>query len=300
MAAGSLAPIPARLTSGVLAHDRLAIEAAKFSIDTVNHLKSLRARLSELEAEIDAVAASIPPLAATTPTSIEPDDAAAVGVSTQSARADHQHAIVAAAPSQGIGGGNTEGASAAFARADHDHALRETGGPTNLTLDSWPDQYSLRRIGAAAVGRLLEAERSTGNATTTSAALSDVQSGLNVVLPSSSAHVVVWVIFYSTASAITGGLFSVNFSGTDSGNTRYGVLMATGAATMHSQAAAAGVFDTALGNAAVGPGGTVRMALMFCRIGVTTGGTLALRYATGVAGNAVTVSANSFVLAVQE
>lgn len=54
------------------------------------------------------------------PTTIAPDDTASAGTSGDAARADHRHAIAAAAPST-IGTANTEGVSTSFARADHVH-----------------------------------------------------------------------------------------------------------------------------------------------------------------------------------
>jgi len=69
----------------------------------------------------DAAIAGAVALTSTAPTTIEPDDAAAVGVGTTAARHDHRHAIAAAAPST-IGTANAEGSSASFARADHVHA----------------------------------------------------------------------------------------------------------------------------------------------------------------------------------
>lgn len=77
---------------------------------------------------------------------------AAIGTSGEPARADHKHDVTTAAPSQGIGGGNTEGSSTSLARADHDHTLRETGGPTNLTIGAVPDGQFLMRSGSSIVG----------------------------------------------------------------------------------------------------------------------------------------------------
>lgn len=77
---------------------------------------------------------------------------AAIGSSTEPARADHKHDVTTAAPSQGIGGGNTEGSSTSLARADHDHTLRETGGPTNLTIAAIADGERLVRSGTTVRG----------------------------------------------------------------------------------------------------------------------------------------------------
>ena len=91
-------------------------------------------------------------LSTSTPSSIDPDDAGAVGTGTQPAREDHQHAVTCAAPSQGIGGSNAEGSAGTFARSDHDHLIRETDGPTNLSVGDIPDNYSVIRSGTSLVG----------------------------------------------------------------------------------------------------------------------------------------------------
>jgi hypothetical protein len=67
------------------------------------------------------------------------------------------HLIVAkqcstAAPSQGIGGSNGAGTSTSLARADHDHTIRETGGPTNLTVGVVADGQFLKRSGSTIIG----------------------------------------------------------------------------------------------------------------------------------------------------
>lgn len=78
--------------------------------------------------------------------------AASAGSSPNTARQDHKHDVATAAPSQGVGGGNSEGTSTSVARADHDHTLRETGGPTELTLAGVPDGQFLKRSGTTIVG----------------------------------------------------------------------------------------------------------------------------------------------------
>lgn len=87
-----------------------------------------------------------------TPTVIDPDDAGSAGTGTQPSREDHQHEITTAAPTQGIGGSNAEGSASTFARSDHDHLIRETDGPTDLSVGDIPDNYSLIRSGASIVG----------------------------------------------------------------------------------------------------------------------------------------------------
>lgn len=78
--------------------------------------------------------------------------AAAIGTSGEPARADHKHDVTTAAPSVGVGGGNTEGSATTLARSDHDHTLRTTTGPTNLTIGAVADGEVLTRSGATIVG----------------------------------------------------------------------------------------------------------------------------------------------------
>lgn len=78
--------------------------------------------------------------------------AAAIGTSTEPARADHKHDISTAAPAQGVGGGNTEGSATSLARSDHDHTIRETGGPTNLTVGVIADGQKVVRSGTTLRG----------------------------------------------------------------------------------------------------------------------------------------------------
>ena len=61
-------------------------------------------------------------------------------------------ALTTAAPSQGIGGGNAVGTSNAFARSNHDHTIRETGGPTDLTVGVIADTQTVGRRGGSLVG----------------------------------------------------------------------------------------------------------------------------------------------------
>jgi hypothetical protein len=75
-------------------------------------------------------------------------------------------ALTTAAPLQGIGGSNAEGAAASFARSNHDHTIRETGGPTDLTVGAIADGEFVRRVGgvlqgaASAVGPVFFARKS--------------------------------------------------------------------------------------------------------------------------------------------
>lgn len=98
-----------------------------------------------------ATGATNTPLTAVAPVNVT-KAAAAVGVSTDAARSDHKHDVSTAAPSVGIGAGNAEGTATTLARSDHNHAIRETGGPTDLTLGAIADGEVIRRAGATIAG----------------------------------------------------------------------------------------------------------------------------------------------------
>jgi len=77
-----------------------------------------------------------------------------VDVSDHSARHDPggADALTTAAPTQGIGGGNTEGTANSFARSNHDHTIRETNGPTDLTVGAITDGQFVKRSGTSLIG----------------------------------------------------------------------------------------------------------------------------------------------------
>lgn len=108
--------------------------------------------------------------------------AASIGTSGEPARADHKHDITTAAPSTGIGGSNAEGAATSLARSDHNHALRETSGPTDLTIGAIANGQYLLRSGATIIGGSpgggvfgadYQAAASEGPGTTTNAVMQD-------------------------------------------------------------------------------------------------------------------------------
>ena len=139
-----------------------AAEGSSTSFARADHVHSLAAPAAPADVTRAAASAGTSSSAAradhkhdistATPGTIQPDATALEGTATSLARSDHTHAIVAAAPSQGIGGGNLEGTSTSFARADHNHTIRETGGPTNLTVGSIADPLFVKRTGSALVG----------------------------------------------------------------------------------------------------------------------------------------------------
>ena len=88
-------------------------------------------------------------LASTAPADVT-KAAAAVGVGTTAARADHKHDISTAAPTVGIGTGNAEGTSTAVARADHNHALRLNG--VDVTFGAVANGQALALSGTSIIG----------------------------------------------------------------------------------------------------------------------------------------------------
>jgi len=90
-----------------------------------------------------------------TPTigTIECDDAAAAGTSTNPARSDHQHAIVCAAPATNlsVSSSNAEGDAASFARSNHIHAVTSSSNPgaaASILASDASGHLQLVRLGA--------------------------------------------------------------------------------------------------------------------------------------------------------
>jgi len=197
-----------------------------------------------------------------------------------------------------VGGAANAGAGWLASAFDHSHPLIETAGPTNLTPGAILDGDTIRRVGAGMVGRLLRASSSLGGSANSLVTPIDTSGNLTFSLPLGNAYIALWLISYTTAAATTGIMLSVNFTGTSSGNQRFGVLTATGANTMFSQTST--VFDTLLGMPAVGPGSTPRVALIYCRLGVDAVGNLALRHASGVGASSATVGSESCGIVIQQ
>jgi hypothetical protein len=77
---------------------------------------------------------TIPALSSTAPSTVS-NVAAAVGVGTTSARADHVHAVSSAAPvALTLAGTNSAGTATTLTLSDHVHALPATAAPANLTV----------------------------------------------------------------------------------------------------------------------------------------------------------------------
>jgi hypothetical protein len=274
--------------------------AEEHSSDTFDVLRKMKDRLERAVKDVSELQAAFNGLLATEgPSGIDAGDPQILGISPRAAREDHGHDVHTGAPSRGIGGGNSEGTSIALARADHNHLLRETSGPTDLLMGGILADEILRRVSGSLVGRQLDTCNTTGTASTTSGTLVDVAGSLNFTLGhAAEGYIGIWMLGYITQTATNGLLLSINFSGT-AGTQRHGVIIATGATTMFSAWESAN-FDVPLGNPTVGPGGTARVALLFCRVAPNSTGTLALRYASGVAGQSVTIANRSFGLLLQQ
>jgi len=258
-------------------------------------------RLSVLEAEIDALQLAMGDftgLGSAAPSSIQAGSSAEVGTSTKGAHEDHVHSILTG-PATSIGGANTEGSGPALARANHSHLLQESSGPTNLPIGAVLDGELMARIGSSLAGRQLETANNLGTVSTTSGTLVDATAALNFAIKHGGAgYLGVWVLGYTTQGVGNGLLLSLNFTGT-AGTQRYGVMIGTGATAMYSAWESTN-FDVPLGNPTVGPGGTARLALLFCRVAPSTPGDVVLRFASGVAGQSVTIANRSFAWLLQQ
>lgn len=80
------------------------------------------------KAKLDGIPATAAALTSTPPVNVT-KSAAATGVATDGARADHKHDVTTAAPVS-VGAANAEGASSSLARADHVHAHGDQAGGT--------------------------------------------------------------------------------------------------------------------------------------------------------------------------
>jgi len=86
------------------------------------------------------------------PTAIEPDNAAGQGTQPYAARADHRHAIAAAAPTMNLSvtSANAEGSATSFARSDHTHAINTSSNPgaaASILASSAQGYLQLVRLG---------------------------------------------------------------------------------------------------------------------------------------------------------
>jgi hypothetical protein len=99
--------------------------------------------------KLDGIATGAAALASTAPADIT-KAAAVIGVGTTAARADHKHDVSTAAPTTGIGAGNSEGTATTLARSDHSHALRI--GASDVTFGSVADGQFLSLSGTSIVG----------------------------------------------------------------------------------------------------------------------------------------------------
>lgn len=86
------------------------------------------------QAAADARYQALSAIGTDTPTTIQPDDAAAAGASTAASRGDHKHAIVGAVAGAILpDDAAAEGAATSFARSDHKHSI-VAGTPASIGL----------------------------------------------------------------------------------------------------------------------------------------------------------------------
>lgn len=110
-------------------HDVGRFERGQFSA-VLGWLYALRQNFRAIDA---VLAAGVTSLTGSAPVNVT-KAAAAVGVATDAARADHKHDVAtAAAVALTVGGANAEGSSSSLARADHTHALA-AGTPVAVTV----------------------------------------------------------------------------------------------------------------------------------------------------------------------
>jgi hypothetical protein len=124
-------------------------------------------------------------------TTIQPDDSADAGTSTNPTRSNHQHAIVCAAPSTlNPDQSNTEGTSTSFARADHIHNV-PTATPSTLNPDqsnaegtatSFARADHIHNVPAATPGAI-EPDDSAAEGSSTSFARADHQHSIVAAVP---------------------------------------------------------------------------------------------------------------------
>jgi hypothetical protein len=196
-----------------------------------------------------------------------------------------------------VGGAANAGVGRLASAFDHGHPLVETDGPTDLSMGPILLDEMIRRVGPVLTGRQVEVRRLGAGVSTTSTAAVDVDPDLTFVLVGGRSYMFLWVAFYQTAAVTTGMLMGVNYNAGQTANPRYGLLMASGATAVFS--AVAGANNTLLGQAGVGPGSSDRVALLGGIYRPSAAGSLAMRYATGVAASSVTMDTNSYVILMQ-
>lgn len=121
--------------------------------------------------------------------------AASSGIDTEASRRDHKHDVNTAAGTSGIGGGNTEGNATTLSRSNHDHKLRETSGPTDLTIATVTDGQYLIRSGTTITSTTIPASYPpatsvTGTSTITTSSITDVLMTTMTITPAAGNYMV--------------------------------------------------------------------------------------------------------------
>lgn len=252
---------------------------------------SQETRISDLEDSALELSSEPSPIAIQPGTIVTPSLA---GTGSEAARWDHSHALNAAGPSQGIGGSNGFGSGTAVALSNHDHKLRETGGPTDMTIAIVADLDVMQRSGTTLRGQTHRGASSGGstaaNSTTT---LTDL---VSISLTKAGTYVFRCDGHYTSALATTAPRFAFNYTGTfTSGRLR--VTVQTAASTWEC------FRTTSLNNSTLGSAGGITGAdghfTLFGRIVVSTAGSFVIRFCSEVAGSAITVAEDAILTVIE-
>ena len=176
--------------------------------------------------------------------------------------------------------------------------LLELSGPTKLDVGDVLTNEVMRRVAGTLVGRQFDMLRLSSSSISTITASADVSADLTTPLKAATNYMVLWMIQYATAATTTGLRVALNYSGGTLNSILYGIFGATAAAAM--QSAVTGTNDGLLGAAGVGPGSTTVVELLYGIVRTTTAGTLAARFASGVAASSVTIGPNTHMLVIQQ
>ena len=195
-----------------------------------------------------------------------------------------------------VGGSPNAGVGALASAFDHVHPMIETAGPTPLDIGAWLDAEMARRVGSSIVGRQLSVQRSGVSQSSTSGTLADV-TALLTALKSGATYLFAFLISYRTANNATGLDLSVNYTGTVSA-VRFTLLGGTGAAAF--QSAHINALDSKLGSSTVGPGATDVGIILYGTLVTTSAGNFALRFASGVPPNSVSINPGSAGIVIQQ
>jgi hypothetical protein len=157
--------------------------------------------------------------------------------------------------------------------------LRETAGPTLLTLGAIADGDCIRRVGSTAVGRFLRTLYKTADQVSAVTALADL-TDLTVALPRAGTYHYTFSGDYRTNATTTALRLAINYSGTTSSqHLTLTVMTGVAGASVVSKTTA---LNTGIGTTS-GPGAADARFEAYGRIVATSAGTFAFRFASEVA-----------------